>query len=169
MTDQLEAAWKAASKPFHHETVFSEDLVPIDALQPFLKSVAGHMKLYYPNSSFFTFDDWHAHDGILLPAAPIPFAEFERHLESTDSLYKWRSGDFQVHRALYPETLDFLLRVHVLDEDEDQDKYPGIWGSMSFTGYGFDLAEIRKRGHGVEALRLQQANSKSYFDGIYAG
>ena len=57
----------------------------------------------------------------------------------------------------------------VFDKDDDPEKYPGIWGALSFTGYGFDLAEIRKRGHDVSAIKLAQVNSKAYFDRLYAG
>jgi hypothetical protein len=169
MTEQLEKAWKASSKPFHDETIYSEDLVPIEALQAFVSSVIRHIGLYYPSNSLFLFDDWHAHDGFIVPAIPVSIKELTEHVATAESLYKWRQGDFNVCRSVYPDTFDFLLRVNVLDEDDDPEQYPGIWGSLSFTGYGFDIAEMRKRGNDVAALKLVQANSKQYFDRAYAG
>jgi hypothetical protein len=169
MTEQLEKAWKSSSKPFHSETIYTENLVPAGALQAFVNSIVRHIDLYYPGNALFLFDDWHAHDGFIVPATPVSMRELAEHVAAPDSLYKWRQGDFEVYRSIYPDTFDFLLRVNVLDADDDPEQYPGIWGSLSFTGYGFDLAEIRKRGHGVAALKLAQANSKEYFDRIYAG
>jgi len=169
MIEQLEKAWRASSKPFHDETIYCEDLVPIGALQAFVSSIVQHIDLYYRSNSLFLFDDWHAHDGIIVPAGPVSIKQLAEHVATADSLYKWRQGDFQVYRSVYPDTSDFLLRVNVLDENEDPNQYPGIWGSLSFTGHGFDLVEIRKRGHGVAGLRLIQANSKQYFDRAYAG
>jgi hypothetical protein len=169
MTEQFEEAWKASSKPFHGETIYTEDLVPIRMLQTFVSSIVRHIELHYSGNSLFLFDDWHAHDGFIVPAAPLSIRDLADHVATADSLYKWRQGDFEVYRSIYPDTLDFLLRVHVLDADDDPKQDPGIWGSLSFTGYGFDLAEIEKRGHGVSALKLARANSKEYFDRVYAG
>ncbi len=169
MTEQLEKAWRASSKPFHDETVYTEDLVPIEVLQTFVSSIVRHIELYYSGNLLFLFDDWHAHDGFIVPAAPLSIKELADHVATADSLYKWRQGDFQVCRSIYPDAFDFLLRIHVLDADDDPEQYPGIWGSLSFTGYGFDLAEIGKRGHGVSALKLARTKSKEYFDRIYAG
>ena len=169
MTEQLEVAWKTSSQPFHNETVYTEEFAPIDALQPFLKTIAAYIELSYPSALLFTLDDWHEHDGFIVPSTPLAMSDLAQHFTSTNSLYNWRSGESAVYRSVYPQTLDFLLRVHILDEDEDPKHYPGIWGSMSFTGYGVDLDEIRKRGHGVESLKLKLGNSKDYFDRIYAG
>jgi hypothetical protein len=169
MTEELEKAWKASSKPFHNETIYSEDLVPIDTLQAFTSSIVRHIDIYYPGRSLFLFDDWHAHDGYIVPARPVSIGELAEHVATADSLYKWRQGDFEVYRSVYPDTFDFLLRVNVLDENDDPEQYPGIWGSLSFTGYGFDLTEIHKLGLGVAALKLAQTGSKEYFKRIYAG
>jgi len=169
MTEQLEKAWKASSKPFHNETIYTEDLVPIGALQVFVSSIVRHIEMYYGGNSLFLFDDWHAHDGFIVPAAPVSIRVLVDHVATEDSLYQWRQGDFEVYRSIYPDTFDFLLRVNVLDADDDPEQYPGIWGSLSFTGYGFDLAEIGKRCHGISAIKLARVNSKEYFDRVYAG
>lgn len=169
MTEQLQSAWKTSSKPFHHETLFTEDFVPIVELQAFVSSIVRYIALYYPNNALFLFDDWHAHDGFIVQATPISIGELTERVGTVDSLYTWRQGDTEVYRSIYPETFDFLFRVYVCDKDEDPEHYPGIWGSLSFTGYGIDVAEIRKRGHDVASLKLAQMNSKSYFDQIYSG
>src|SRR5882762_684367 len=116
MTQQLQEAWKVSSKPFHDRTVYIEDLVRIEPLQKIVSSVVRHIELYYASNSLFLFDDWHAHDGYITTPKPLTIAELVEHAATADSLYKWRHGDFAVHRSVYPETFDFLLRVKVLDE-----------------------------------------------------
>lgn len=169
MTEQLEKSWKDSQKPFHDETIYTDDLVPIGALRQLVSSILGHIEQHYRGNPLFLFDDWHAHDGFVVEAAPVSIKELRGHVETTESLYDWRHGDHEVHRAIYPDTLEFLLRVQILDADEDPELYPGVWGAMSFTGYGIDLHEIDKRNRGITGISLARANSKEYFDRIYAG
>jgi hypothetical protein len=50
------------------QTIYTEDIVPIEALQLFVSSIVRHIAVHYRKNSLFLFDDWHAHDGfIVLP------------------------------------------------------------------------------------------------------
>ena len=72
----------------------------------------------------FVFDDWHEHDGIILPAKPLTINELSERVVTPHSLCQWGQGDFKVYRAVYPDSFDFLLRVNVVDEDDDPKEYP---------------------------------------------
>jgi hypothetical protein len=74
-----------------------------------------------------------------------------------------------VYYAVYPDSMDFLLRYNLLDEDKELGQYPDIWGDFSFTGYDFDLWEISKRLRDYRDIAIGKQNSKQYFDRIYAG
>ncbi len=169
MTEELEKAWRSSAKPFHNDTVYTEEPVPITALQPLVRSILQHISFCYCGRSLFLFDDWHADDGFIVSATPVSIGELAGHVAKVESLYNWRQGDFEVYRAIYPQGFDFLLRINVLDEMDDPEQYPGNWGSMSFSGHGFDLHQIRKRGRAIAGLKLAQTASKAYFDRIYAG
>jgi hypothetical protein len=74
-----------------------------------------------------------------------------------------------VYYAVYSDSMDFLLRYNLLDENKELGQYPDIWGDFSFTGHGFDLWEISKRLRDYRDIAVGKQNSKQYFDRIYAG
>jgi hypothetical protein len=166
----LEIAWKQKEKPFHAETIVSDDLIPISILRQILISIVGHCELYYPSDycALYKFDDWHEHDGHMPDRHLTTFQDLRSGLESDESLYQLRHQDRYVYSAFYPDSLDFLCRYDILDENEEEE-YPGIWGDFSFSGYGFDLWEITKRLRDYSNVTFSQQNSKEYFDKIYGG
>lgn len=169
MTGQLQTAWQNAAQPFHHETVYGEDEVPLGQLQPFLKSLVRHLEVYYADSPLLCFEDWHQHDGYIVEAEKTSLATLNAHVESPDALLEWRHGDDDVYRAVYPESMDFLLRIYVAEKEDDQDEPLGVGGAFSFSGHGHDVNELKKRAHDIAGFSLKTEASKSYFNRIYAG
>ncbi len=105
MTEELEKAWRSSARPFHNDTVYTEDPVPIASLQPFVSSILQHISFLYGGRSFFLFDDWHAHDGFIVPATPVSIGELAEHVATVDSLYNWRQGDFEFIAPFIPKAL----------------------------------------------------------------
>lgn len=97
----------------------------------------------------------------------ISYEKIFRSLESENTFYKSRHKDYEVYRAFYPDSSDFLIRYYILDKDDDPEFYPGIWGSFSFTGYGNDLYEISKCLSDYIEAPIIKLNSKQYFEKNY--
>lgn len=167
----LEIAWKQQEKPFHAETIVPDDSIPISTLRQILLSIVGHCELYYPSDycTLYKFDDWHEHDGYVTDRHLTTFQDLRSGLESDELLYQLRHQDCNVYSAFYPDSLDFLCRYDISDENEEAEQYPGFWGDFSFTGYGFDLREIAKRLNDYNNVTFSKQNSKEYFDKIYGG
>jgi hypothetical protein len=161
----LEVAWQQQEKPFHAETIIPDDLIPVSILRLILKSIVKHCEIYYPLSycTIYKFDDWHEHDGYATERSPVTFQELYAVLESDELFYQSRHQDDYVYYAVYPDSMDFLLRYNLLDEDKELGQYPDIWGDFSFTGYDFDLWEISKRLRDYRDIAIGKQNSKQYF------
>jgi hypothetical protein len=81
-----------------------------------------------------TFADWHEHDGYLTSRQGTTWKTLEQVLASEQSLYESRTGETFVRQSYYPTDDTFLLRIYVLDEDEDSD-YPGRWGDFGSPAF----------------------------------
>ena len=164
----LDDAWKAAEPPFHDNTIMSADSISVALLSRVLRSIAGHIQQGCANTELEIGEDWHAHDGFRTEGHPISFDNFLALVSSEETLRKRSPGDSYVFLAVYPKTHDFLLRFRVIPDDERQEGDPAV-AEFSFTGYGIDIFEIKKRLMDFPTLKYSILPSKEYFRTIYAG
>jgi hypothetical protein len=168
MNVALDAAWRTANPPFHDKTVFVVGYVSVKLLSQALESISKHIELALPNSDLRLAHDWHAHDGFQKEGEPISFTDFLNLVASEDLLRKRSPGDTKVYLALFPVSLDFLLRFRVVPVDEVSDMNEEV-AEFDFTGYGVDVDEVTKRLKDFPELAYSVVPSFEYFRGAYAG
>ena len=140
----LESLRKKGAAPFDQQVLHPDDWLPIDELRSSLATVMNVLRGQYPSAKLFGLDDWHEHDGYISPSRSSSYAEIESAFSTEKALYDARHGNYRVFRAFYSETGDFLFRFCVNDEDDDE-QYPGIWGSFDVSGSVALLESIRAR------------------------
>ena len=94
--------------------------------------------------------------------------DIEKRLESTESLYNTRDGDYHVRITIYPASFKFILRYHILDEDDDE-FYPGIWGDFDLTIDKVFKNEIDEVFSKLNIDYISTSYPKHYFDENYGG
>lgn len=164
----LDDAWKTAGPPFHDDTIMSADPISVALLSRVLRSIAGYIRQRCASMELEIGEDWHAHDGFRTDGQPISFDKFLALVSSNDALRKRSPGDSYVFLAVYPKTHDFLLRFRVIPADELQEEDPAV-AEFSFTGYGIDIFEIKKRLMNFPTLKYSMLPSEEYFRTTYAG
>ncbi len=162
----METLWRDGRQPFHAETIRPpEDLTVADAVEA-ISSALDHIGSYYPGSRLHVFDDWHEHDGLLV-GGKVRMIEFLRkEVSSPESYVASHSDDFLVYRSVYPDTLDFLLRYSLCEADGEGEVPAARGAHWTFTGYGFDLYEMKKR---WERYGVVSEPSADYFKRRYGG
>lgn len=166
MDPQLEPLWRSGQKPFHGETLYPlNDVLVRDALVA-IPSALRHIELYYPDAQLFMFDDWHQHDGFIVQARPVTLEALRKPMLTPESYVASLSDDFAVYRAIYPASLDFLLRYSVCDADASGQDPADREVHWTFTGRGHDVFEMRKRWF---AYSLEAESSAEYFQERYSG
>jgi hypothetical protein len=168
MNAALDTAWKAAKPPFHDKAVVVEGYVSVALLSKVLLSFARHIELGCPHADLRIAADWHAHDGYQVEGDPISFSDFAALAASEDLLRKKSPEDFKVFLALYPSTLDFLLRFRVLPADELSEGDSDL-GEFDFAGFGNDVLELKKRLSDFPEISYRVVNASEHFRSIYAG
>jgi len=68
---------------------------------------------------------------------------------------------------IYSQTLEFVLRYYILEENE-KDRYPGIWGNFDLTIAEKHLNNIIKLIEGV-GVKYIVSKSKKFLDWGYGG
>ncbi|MBB5351826.1 hypothetical protein HNR46_002065 [Haloferula luteola] len=166
MDPALESLWRVGQKPFHDKTIFSGDGHTVADALISIESAIRHIELYYPSAELRQFDDWHEHDGMVFDSSPVSLEDLREQTSSAEAFIKNHSDDYAVYRAVYPASLDFLLRYCLWDADVPNQPEHARSADWSFTGYGFDLMEIKKR---WGRAQLIEEPSKSYFTQRYGG
>jgi len=169
MDKKLYDLWKREQYPFNQIIYTIDDLVRINDLYYYLINIIQFLKNKFPNEKLFLNHDWHEHDGYINESQEIEWNNLDGILESTESLYNTRDEDYEVRITIYPQSLKFILRYYVLDDDDDPESYPGIWGSIDLTidnNYKdeFDDIIIRKK---IDCLTTTYP--KHYFDQSHGG
>lgn len=132
MTPELEQRWRDRLPPFAESALVLDDL-PLSELQAALQGLVAKLREEHEGLPLHTHLCWHEHDGYLTSAERTEWQGLDEIVASEASLCAARSGDTDVARAFYPESHGFLLRFHVLEEDEDE-QYPGAWGTFNLSG-----------------------------------
>ncbi|WP_367872543.1 hypothetical protein [Luteolibacter sp. Populi] len=164
MDNLLESLWRTGEKPFHAETVYPLDDVFVRDAIVAIRSALGHIACYYPSARLFALDDWHEHDGIITAPKATRIEELREQVGSAEAYVKNHSDDTFVYRAIYPDSMDFVLRYCLGDDAAAAPSSRTV--HWTFTGYGHDIAEIHKRWH---PYRLASEPSVAFFQERYAG
>jgi len=168
MNAALDTAWKAAKPPFHDKALVVTGYVSVSSLSKVLHSFARHIELACPHADLRIAADWHAHDGYQIEGDPISLSDFAALTASEDLLRKKSPEDFKVFLAVYPSSLDFLLRFRVLPADELPEGDSDL-GEFDFSGFGNDVLELKKRLSDFPEIPCRVLNASEYFSSIYAG
>ncbi len=165
MDSILNALWPSGKRPFCGETIYPVDDVLVGDAIVAIPSALDHIGLYYPACTLFSLDDWHEHDGFVVSAKPTTIEMLRAELSTPESYVSFHSDDCAVYRAVYPDTLDFVLRYSLWEAD-GTDQAPVDRGvHWTFTGYGHDIAEVKKR---WGRYNLATEPSERYFQSRYA-
>ena len=121
MNKLMERQLALGSKPFDGNTVTIDDECTITKLRQILVGVTSRLQNKFSNEELFCFFDWFEHDGLITPETPCDWHRLGDWIETEKKLYKSRTGDFAVYNAIYPNSLDFLLRYYVDDDEEIED------------------------------------------------
>ncbi|NJM54764.1 MAG: hypothetical protein HC841_01490 [Verrucomicrobiae bacterium] len=165
MDENLENRWLNGLAPFSGNVIRPVDWIPLSELRQCLKAIVGQLKTDFGNARLLTLHDWHDHDGCRLAAKKSSWEELEKCLETDDSLYLARTGDFAVRIGVYPETAEWYFRFYVEDEDGDE-QYPGKWGDFDLTANEQTLAKIQLP---LTKVVIEKLDAKRFFDACYAG
>lgn len=160
--------WRAASPPFDGLVLSHGDDLPVAVLRNAVRVTVTGLKQHYGELDLVAVNDWHEHDGVVLPGRATTWRALEGALKSDAALFAASDGDDYVYRAFYPSSGDFLLRFDILESDSTM---------LNSRSRGrFDLsapAPVLQAivGQLDDGLReeISMENAKQYFDGRYAG
>ena len=168
MDQHLEARWRARQAPFDGEILSLEDYIPITQLRTTLLSLVAVLQAQYQAARLYTLPDWHAHDGYIWSRQSTTWQALEQLLASDQARYDGRAGDTYVRQIYYPSDSSFLLRIYILDEDEEEE-YPGRWGNFDLSGAPSLLDAVTPQVSETVQRLLRREPSGVYFDQSYAG
>jgi hypothetical protein len=168
MDSELNARWRAKQSPFDGDIIFLDDYLPIAQLRTTLVSLVAFLQQHEQAANVYTLRDWHEHDGFILPRESTTWQSVAQLLASEQSLYDGRAGDTYVRRAYYPSDSSCLLRIYVMDENEEPE-YPGRWGNFDLSGPPSLLTAISSQLPETVQPLLRRERSGAYFDRSYAG
>jgi hypothetical protein len=164
MDATLEPLWRNGEKPFQGETIYPvADVFVRDAIAA-IRSALDHIEQYYPTNTLFVLEDWHEHDGFIVTAKTATLDALREQIATPEIFISSHSDDTAVYLSIYPDSLDFLLRYSLFEAvDQSQGGREARW---TFTGYGHDVAEMKKR---WSPYSLVSETSAKYFREHYAG
>ncbi|SRR6266496_2930398 len=168
MDQQLDARWRAKQAPFDGDIIYLDDYLPIAELRTTLVSLVAALQQRYKAADLYTLRDWHEHDGYIWSRQSTTWQSVEQLLASDQSLYDGRAGDTYVRLAYYPSDSSFLLRIYVMDEDEEVE-YLGRWGNFDLSSAPILLTAISTQLPETVQPLLRRERSDVYFDRSYAG
>lgn len=162
----LNSLWSSGKKPFHGETIYPADEVFVRDAIVAIPSALDHIAQHYPDCPLFSLDDWHEHDGFVTSAESTTIKALSAELSTPESYVSFHSDECAVYRAVYPETLDFVLRYSLWVADDENQPLADREVHWTFTGCGHDIAELKKR---WASYHLVAEPSVKYFQSRYAG
>lgn len=165
--DRLNTLWEKGEYPFDQPIIFLEDFIKVSDLLLCLRKIVDYLVENVHDKVIYFNHDWHEHDGCIMESIEISWNDYIKNLENEQNLYSSRDGDAHVRITIYSRTLEFVLRYYVLEEDE-KDKYPGIWGKFDLTIDEKHLSNIIKLIEGV-GVKYIVSKSKKFLDWGYGG
>jgi hypothetical protein len=118
-------------------TLYNGDFIGITELRDCLIGIVNHLEIYFPENVIYRYDDWHMHDGFITGRKVWDYDRIKKHLKDNESLKKSMQGDFDVYWAYYPDSLEFLFRYYLNDDNTDE-------GLFDISAKAVDIHEITK-------------------------
>lgn len=165
MDPTLERCWKSGTAPFDGVTVYdaSDDEITLLSLRHSALAVVEILQQKFPAASLRIFDDWHEHDGFISPSSKTTWSEVRDRLTSDDSFLFFKTGDFQVSKAIYPEGLEFFLRIYIDEEAKPGDGVGELDVTVPLNTAGTISDALRS------LLKPKTESARSYFEKRYGG
>lgn len=164
VTPELQNRWQTARAPFNESVLLTTDLLPLSLLRTVTFNLVEKL---LTADALLAFEDWHEHDGYLTSAKQTARTRLTTMLSTDATLLNARSGEAYVHLGFLPLDHAWLLRIYVLEPDED-DQYPGCWGEFSLSGSAALCAAARQLAE-VHTELVDVLLAKPHFDRTYAG
>lgn len=139
--------------------------MPLEDLQRALVCVVEHLSAMYGQRELWSLEDWHEHDGYLTSGNLIAWEDLASIVRSPAALYEARCADDYVRRVFFDRPSTFLLRIWVLEEDDDAEMYPGRWGNFDISGPSSLLDQVST----CATFQIERQEAASYFGERYAG
>jgi hypothetical protein len=159
--------WQSGLSPFDGDCLVTDDLISAEELRQLVGVILPALERGSAAQTFYTFDDWHQHDGYVTERRVIAWAALAAVARSADGLIASRQGDTYVHRSFYPEDFAFLLRYDV--SDEERGDAIGFSGTFDLSARPDTIARMASLVPAPLRSRLRVEPSKGYFDRTYAG
>ena len=165
MDEYLDDAWQSGERPFHGSTVRNDDSVDLPTLRASLTVIADFLERRYGRGQkLLVLDDWHEHDGFGQTGARVEWPAVRAMFADDRRLANTSTGDFNVYRAVYPVSAEWLLRWYVGGEDP-----PDNPPECEFT-FSADDAEAREVAELLgPTVTVSAEGSAAYFRARYAG
>lgn len=128
MTPELQQRWQSGVRPFDGMVVATCDEPTLADVLEILLFVFERLRNQNHNISVIA--DWHEHDGFLTHPTRTTWDEIATRLSSTESFYQSRNIDDYVRIALFPDSLEWLLRYNIEDTEQD---YSDAWCDLDFS------------------------------------
>lgn len=116
--------------PFNGVMYILDDLIHVSKIYDVIKELFIYLKGIYKDDKLFLNHDWFEHDGFVNDSREIEWNSIDVILKNEDSFYNSKDDDDEVRITIYNNCLDFILRYNLLDEDNDDECYPGKWGNF---------------------------------------
>lgn len=169
MDRELAERLAATAPPFSGVCLYPDDSLKITDLVKVLGAVCDCIKEEFGDIGIRSLDDWLIHDGWLSSSKRSSWEEIENAIQSEESIYNYRHEDDFVYRAFYPEDFSFLLRFDVFDEDDEDEEYPGIWGTFDICGPNDWVQVLHQRLTLIASTEFVVESAKHFFDRLVSG
>jgi hypothetical protein len=165
MDAALEKRWKAAEGPFDGITLHDVGgEIPLAKLREAAARVLDLLEARYAEAGLLILDDWHEHDGFVNAGTKTSWHALRDRLSDDDAFLYFKTGDPHVAKAVYPDGMQFLLRV-CIEEDSGSDSGTG---SMDVT-VPAGLRDVIAAALTQSGLAPSAMNAKAFFDERYGG
>lgn len=117
MNTDLQHRLKRGESPFAGPILVLEGPLQVDLLLNALRIAVEVVRKTFASPPLQVNVDWHEHDGVILPARTITWAEVDGWLGSVHSLLDSSSDDWRVYTLLFPDDFAFCLRYCINVDD----------------------------------------------------
>jgi hypothetical protein len=162
MDEYLDDAWQSGEPPFHGATVRNEGPLTLPQLRAVLTTIVDSLERRYGRGAKLLFlEDWHEHDGFRHDGARIEWAALRAMLADERRLLNTQHGDFNVYRAVYPVSAEWLLRWYIGGDEEP------VECEFTFSASDDATREIAELARQTAPVTVER--SAEYFRKHYAG
>jgi hypothetical protein len=161
MDEYLDDAWQNGDPPFHGSTLRNDRPITLPQLRAVLTAVVDSLERRFGRgATLLWLEDWHEHDGFRHNGARIEGPALRTTLSDDRRLLNTRHGGFNVYRAVYPVSAEWLLRWLIGDDDPLECEFT-FSASDEFTREVGDLVR--------QTAAVTVERSAQYFRKRYAG